>query len=115
MRRENETWLHALVVVALAMALAFAAFGWNWLPLAFPARGMLFAAGGAACAAVLDRADDAWAFLRRAGLRLLLPFWLFAAVLVPVMLDRGWRADADLGSAPLTWDTGWLWVLPLAD
>ena len=115
MRRGHETWLHVLVVVALVMGLAFAMLGWNWLPVAFPATGVLFAAGGAACAAGLDRADGAWAFLRQAGLRLLLPFWLFAAVVVPFMVDHGWRADADLGSAPLTWDTGWLWLLPLAD
>ena len=115
MRRGHETWLHVLVVVALVMGLAFPMLGWNWLPVAFPATGVLFAAGGAACAAGLDRADGAWAFLRQAGLRLLLPFWLFAAVVVPFMVDHGWRADAYLGSAPLTWDTGWLWLLPLAD
>jgi hypothetical protein len=115
MRRPRTTWLHVLVVVALGMTLAFAAFGSTWLPIAFPAAGILFAGGGAASAVALDRAGSARAFLLREGLRLLLPFWLFAGVLVPVMRDRGWDADENLGSAPLTWDTGWLWVLPLAD
>lgn len=115
MRRRCATRLHFLVVVALGMTLAFAAFGSAWLPVAFPATGVLFAAGGAASAVALDRAGSARAFLARVGLRVLLPFWLFAAVLVPLMWDRGWAADENLGSAPLTWDTGWRWVLPLAD
>lgn len=115
MSRAREGWLHLLVVLALVLLVTFAAVGRSWLPLVFPTTGVLFAAGAAACAVALDRAERARTFLLRALLRVLLPFWAFAAVAVPVMADRGWRADPDLGADPLTWATGWRWVLPLTD
>lgn len=115
MTPSREGWLHALVLVALLLVVLRSSAGAAWLPLAFPAVGVLLAAVAASCAGILDRAGSSLPYLARAGLRVLVPFWLFAAVVVPVARERGWAADEDLGSAPLDRDSGWLWVLPLAE
>jgi hypothetical protein len=107
--------LHLLVLVALAMVLAFDVLGWPWLPVAFPASGILMAAGGAASAGLYDRLGSATAFYRAGLLRVLLPVWIVGAVLVPVLLSHGWHADDNAGSVHISGGNAWLWLLPLSD
>lgn len=107
--------LSLLVLVALGMVLAFDVLGWSWLPAVFPATGILLAAGGAAAAGLHDRTGSARAFYRAGLLRALLPLWIVAAVLLPVLLSHGWRANADAGSVHLSGGNAWLWLLPLGD
>ncbi|SDM55051.1 hypothetical protein SAMN05660642_02783 [Geodermatophilus siccatus] len=115
MRRRESTYVKLLVFVALGWVLTAETFPRPWLSVAFPALGVLFAAGGAAAAARLDAVGSTRAHLRCAGPALLVPFWAFAATAVTVMVVEGWRWDPDAGSEPLTWSTGWRWLLPLVD
>ena len=115
MTRRRETYLGLLVLIALALVVATDVVGWAGLPLLFPVAGILFASGGAQVAGGLDEAGWSRRVQRTTVVRLLIPFWIAAAVLVPVMLAHGWTADENAGSAPLGWGNGWLWLLPLAD
>ncbi len=115
MRRRESTYVKLLVFVALGWVLTAETFPSPWLSVAFPALGVLFAAGGAAAAARLDAVGSTRAHLWRAGPALLVPFWAFAATAVTVMVVGGWRWDPDAGSEPLTWSTAWRWLLPLVD
>jgi hypothetical protein len=115
MSRPRDVYLHLLLALALGMVLTEDVLGWSWLPLVFPATGILFAASAAVMSGALDRARSARVFYRRAGLRVLAPFWIVASVLLPVLLAQGWHADDALGSGRLTVGTAWRWVLPLAD
>ncbi len=115
MRRRESAYVKLLVVVALAAVLTSAAFPQPWLTLVFPAVGVLFAAGGAAAASRLDAAGASRDYLRRAAAALLVPFWVFGAAVVTTMVRTGWSWSAEEGTAPLTWGTAWLWLLPFAD
>jgi hypothetical protein len=115
MSRRESAYVKSLVVVALAAVLTAAAFPRPWLTLVYPAAGVLFAAGGAAAASRLDAVRTSRGYVLRAALALLVPFWLFGAAVVTAMLVTGWSWDAEDGTAPLTWSTAWLWLLPLAD
>lgn len=115
MNRRESAYVKALVVVALAAVLTTAAFPQPWLTLVFPAAGVLFAAAGAAAAARLDAVRRSGTFLRRAGAALLVPFWVFGAAVVTAMVAGGWAWSVEDGTAPLTWSTAWLWLLPFAD
>jgi hypothetical protein len=115
MSREREAYLNLLLALALGMVVTTDVLGRSWLPLGSPAAGVLFAASAARVAAACDRAGSLRAFYRTELMRLLAPFWLIAAVLVPVLLASGWHTDENLGSAQLTVGTGWRWLLPLAD
>ncbi|MGY1795218.1 acyltransferase [Geodermatophilus sp. SYSU D00525] len=113
--RQRDRYIDFLRAAALVRVITFHAFGWAWLPLLFPSMGIMFALGGGLVAGSLDRAGSARAFLRKRIRRLLPPFWVFGGVMVAVMLLLGWQVGQDDGSAPLTWDTAWLWVVPLSD
>ncbi len=115
MNRRESAYVKSLVLVALAAVLTTAAFPQPWLTLVFPAVGVLFAAGGAAAASRFDAARKGRAFLPRAAAALLVPFWVFGAAVLTAMLAAGWSWSAEEGTAPLTWDTAWLWLLPFAD
>ncbi|MFP5372818.1 MAG: acyltransferase family protein, partial [Actinomycetes bacterium] len=111
----RDRYIDVLRAAALVRVVTFHALGWAWLPLIFPSMGVMFALAGALAAGSLDRAASIGAFYRRRLRRLLLPFWLFGAVMVGIMLVRGWQVSLDDGSNPLTWRTAWFWVLPLSD
>lgn len=115
MSRRESAYVKLLVVLALAAVLTAAALPRPWLTMAFPAVGILFAAGGAAAASRLDAVGSSRAYVRRAASALLVPFWVFGAAVVTAMLVGGWSWSVDDGTAPLTWSTAWLWLLPFAD
>jgi hypothetical protein len=104
-----DPYLRILAAVALVVVLADAA-GLPVLPLYLPAVAVLFAVGGAATASAADGPASG----RRALGALLLPFWLFAAAVLAVMLTLGWRADPFQGAEPFTWSTVWLWLVPVS-
>jgi hypothetical protein len=110
-----DPYLRLLAGVSLVFVVSGAVLDLAWLPLLFPAVGVLFAVGGAVAASAADRAASGRAFLRRALTMLLLPFWLFAAAMVATMLTLGWQADRYEGAEPFTWSTMWLWLLPFSD
>lgn len=111
----RDRYIDVLRAAALIRVVTFHALGWAWLPLLFPSMGIMFALAGALVAGSLDRAASIGAFYRKRLRRLLLPFWVFGAVVVGVLLLRGWEVSYDDNSYPLTWDTAWLWILPLSD
>ena len=110
-----DPYLRLLAGVSLVFVVSGVVLDLAWLPLVFPAVGVLFAVGGAVAASAHDRATSGRAFLRRALMTLLLPFWLFAAAVVATMLTLGWQADRFQGAEPFTWSTMWLWLLPFSD
>jgi peptidoglycan/LPS O-acetylase OafA/YrhL len=113
--RRLDDYIHFLLGIALMAVVALGMFDWGWLSLAFPALGILFAVTAEHMAATLSRDGSARVFLRRSALGLLAPFWIFAAVVVPVMWSLGWRTGADTDARSLDWSSGWLWVLPVFD
>lgn len=115
MRGSIDPYLRLLAGLSLVFVVSRAVLDLAWLPLLFPAVGVLFAVGGAVAASAADRAASGRAFLRRALTTFLLPFWLFAAAMVATMLTLGWQADRYGGAEPFTWSTMWLWLLPFSD
>jgi hypothetical protein len=110
-----DPYLRLLAAVALVFIVSGAVLDLAWLPLLFPAVGVLFAVSGAVAASARDRAATGRAFVRRALTALLLPFWLFGAVMMATMLTLGWRTDRSDGVESFTWWTTWLWLLPFSD
>jgi hypothetical protein len=110
----HDRYLRVLVALALIATVTYETFGWAWLTF-FPAGGLLFAGGAAFLTSTVGRSGAAGPAVRSAVRRLLLPFWLFAAAALPVMVGLGWRWSEDLGSAPLDAGTAWLWLLPISD
>ncbi|MGY2127012.1 acyltransferase family protein [Blastococcus sp. SYSU DS0617] len=115
MSTRRTGYLHLLMLVALVMVVSYHSAVRAWLPLVFPAMGVLFAGSASLAATALDRAESGRLFLRWAVPALLLPFWLLGAVAVTAMLVTGWTLEEGTGARALTWDTGWAWVLPLVE
>jgi hypothetical protein len=111
--RSRAGRLDALTAVALLVVVAAYSFGSAWLPLTVPALGLVFAAEGHRAAAAVDATGSLRGYLRQRLPRVLLPYWLFAAVVLPLMLAPGWRVTPGSSSAPLDWSTAWRWLLPL--
>jgi peptidoglycan/LPS O-acetylase OafA/YrhL len=111
----RDRYIDVLRAAALIRVVTFHAFGWAWLPLIFPSMGIMFALAGVLVAGSLDRAGSMRAFYSKRLRRLLLPLWMFGVVMLGVMSVLGWHVSEEDGSTALTWDTAWLWVLPLAD
>lgn len=114
MTAAQDRYLRLLLALALIATVTYEVFGWAWLTL-FPAPGLLLAGAAAILATAVGRAEAAGPAVRSAVLRLLAPFWMFAAAAVPVMLALGWKWSEDLGSAPFDVGTAWLWLLPVSD
>jgi hypothetical protein len=110
-----DGYLRLLLLVSLVAVVSGAILDWRWLPLLFPASGVLFAIGGALAASASDRAASGRTFLLGGMARVLLPFWLFAVAMVSVMLALGWESDPYQGADPVTWSTAWLWLVPLSE
>ncbi|MFC5062060.1 glycosyltransferase [Actinomycetospora atypica] len=106
---ERTRWLDVLRAVALVRVIGYHVVGWGWLSFVFPSMGVMFALGGSLMLASLRRAEAVDVIGRRLK-RLLPPFWLFAVIVVPVMVWHGFGPD----EAPDT--AQWLfWVLPVLD
>ena len=110
----RDRYLRLLVALSVVAIVTYEYVGWPWLTF-LPATGLLFAAGAAFLASAVGASSAAGPAVRAALRRLLLPFWLFAAAAVPLMLTLGWQWSEDLGSAPFDAGTAWLWLLPIAD
>ncbi len=116
-RRGRDRYLDTLRAAAIVRVVFYHALGYTSTVLSaafsfmFPSMGVMFALGGSLMAASLDRAAPGRTVLRR--LRRLLPaLWLLGAVLVPVMIAHGWRADH---VHPLHWTWLGYWILPIAN
>jgi peptidoglycan/LPS O-acetylase OafA/YrhL len=106
MANGRDRYFDTLRAVAIIRVVLYHAFPFAALELVFPSMGVMFALGGSLMVKSLDR-DTATAVYSR--LRRLLPaLWVMAAILVPLMLWRGW---ADRPS----WPHLLLWVVPIAD
>jgi peptidoglycan/LPS O-acetylase OafA/YrhL len=109
----RDRYVDVLRVVALTMVLTYHVLGWSWLPVLFPSMGIMFALAGSLIAGSLDRCPgNPWAVLRRRGIRLLPPLWLFGLVALPTMLLTGWTQSPGV---PLSWQTLLFWVVPISD
>ncbi|MCD7442302.1 glycosyltransferase [Streptomyces lincolnensis] len=108
----RDLYLDLLRALALVRVVAYHAFNWAWLTLAFPAMGVMFTLAGSLMARSLDRRDRSAAAVLRARMRRLLPpLWAFAVCVVGVMFWQGWTPDEEGGSggwAELVW-----WIVPL--
>ncbi|MGY1635534.1 acyltransferase family protein [Geodermatophilus sp. SYSU D00742] len=111
--RQRDRYIDLLRTFALIRVVTYHTFGWAWLPMAFPAMGIMFALGGGLVAASLDRSGSARVFWRRRVRRLLPPFWVFGAVVLVAMAALGWKVESSYHS--FDWSTAWLWLLPLSD
>ncbi|MFJ5217117.1 acyltransferase [Streptomyces sp. NPDC088354] len=101
----RDRYLDLLRALALVRVVVFHTFNWAWLTFAFPSIGVMFALAGSLMAHSLKR--PAGSVLRSRARRLLVPYWLFASVVVGAMLVHGWHIRS--------WPRMLLWILPLAD
>ncbi|WUO34941.1 acyltransferase [Streptomyces sp. NBC_00286] len=101
----RDRYLDLLRSLALVRVVTYHTFGWAWLTLLFPSLGVMFALAGSLMARSLSR--PALSVIRGRLRRLLIPFWVFAAVAVCWMLARGWD--------PVQLPRLLLWVVPLGD
>jgi peptidoglycan/LPS O-acetylase OafA/YrhL len=109
----RDRYIDTLRALALVRVVTYHLLGWAWLPILFPSMGVMFALAGGLAATSLSRAGH-WTVLRKRVRRLLPPLWALGAVLVPVMIWRGWTHDPEthLGSA-LSWPALVTWVVPV--
>lgn len=89
-RPGRDRYLDLLRSIALVRVVFYHVFGYAWLSFVFPSMGVMFALAGSLMARSLAR--PALGVLRGRMRRLLPPVWLFAAVVVPMMLYGGWQA-----------------------
>jgi peptidoglycan/LPS O-acetylase OafA/YrhL len=109
----RDRYIDTLRALALVRVVTYHLLGWAWLPLLFPSMGVMFALAGALAATSLSRAGH-WTVLRKRIRRLLPPLWALGAVLVPVMLWRGWTHDPDThAGSPLSWPALVTWLVPV--
>lgn len=101
--RGRDRYFDALRAVALVRVVAYHTFEWPWLGLVFPSMGVMFALAGSLMAKSLAR--PAPQVIRGRLRRLLVPLWVFGAVMVVAMMINGWLPGPDV----------LYWVLPLGD
>jgi peptidoglycan/LPS O-acetylase OafA/YrhL len=107
-QRERYLYLDVLRAAALVRVVVYHVLGFAWLPIVFPAMGVMFAVAGSLMVRSLDRSGPRVLLSR---MRRLFPaLWGLAAVGVPVMLLQGWSDEptSRLGWGELLW-----WVVPL--
>ncbi|MEQ7128844.1 acyltransferase family protein [Actinopolymorpha sp. B11F2] len=92
--------------------MTYHAIGWAWLSLLFPSMGVMFALAGSLMARSLDR--PAVSVVGGRMRRLLLPFWLFGALVVGAMLLHGWGPGREEDGLAW-WSRLLFWIVPLAD
>ena len=111
----RDRYIDSLRVLALIRVMTYHVFGWAWLPILFPSMGIMFALAGSLIASSLDRSPgNPWLVLKKRGIRLLPPVWLFGVVTIPIMLVAGWTHSESAGE-PLSWQTLLFWVVPISD
>ncbi|MET9019656.1 acyltransferase [Actinopolymorpha sp. NPDC004070] len=110
----RDRYLDLLRALALVRIVTYHAFGWPWLTLLFPSLGVMFALAGSLMAASLER-RPAPSVVGSRMRRLLVPFGVFAAFVVPAMVLHGWRPPGDPSQAGEWWARLLLWVVPLDD
>jgi peptidoglycan/LPS O-acetylase OafA/YrhL len=109
--RGRDGWFDTLRVVALLRVMIYHTFWWGWLSVLFPSIGVMFALAGTLMAVSLDRSRNGHRkVIGRRLRRMLPPLWVMGAVLVPVMIWRGWD-----GSTPPRWYTLLPWAFPITN
>ncbi|WP_107097602.1 acyltransferase [Streptomyces sp. WMMB 322] len=103
----RDRYLDLLRAVALVRVVVYHTFNWAWLTFLFPSMGVMFALAGSLTARSLGR--PAAAVVRSRARRLLLPLWLYGAVLLTVLFAQGWRPGHSAG----TWLRMLCWLVPL--
>ncbi|MFE3742453.1 acyltransferase [Streptomyces sp. NPDC059134] len=101
--RGRDRSMDVLRAVALVRVVTYHTFEWPWLGLVFPSMGVMFALAGSLMARSLER--PAAKVIRSRLRRLLVPMWVFGAVLGVAMARHGWLPGAD----------ALYWVLPVGD
>uniref|UniRef100_UPI0015EF6EC0 acyltransferase family protein n=1 Tax=Streptomyces albidus (ex Kaewkla and Franco 2022) TaxID=722709 RepID=UPI0015EF6EC0 len=103
----RDRYLDLLRAVALVRVVVYHTFSWAWLTFLFPSMGVMFALAGSLMARSLGR--PALGVVRSRIRRLLLPLWLYGALLVTLLFVQGWRPGHGVG--------GWLrlacWLVPV--
>ncbi|WP_267899052.1 acyltransferase family protein [Streptomyces corynorhini] len=99
----RDRYFDALRAFALVRVVAYHTFEWPWLGFVFPSMGVMFALAGSLMARSLER--PAARVVRSRLRRLLVPLWVFGAVLGVAMAKHGWLPGAD----------ALYWVLPVGD
>jgi peptidoglycan/LPS O-acetylase OafA/YrhL len=102
-------YMDVLRAAALVRVVVYHVLGFAWIPIVFPAMGVMFAIAGSLMARSLGRGSAA-PVLRSRVRRLLPALWGLGAVAVPVMLLQGWSSapESKLGWGELVW-----WIVPL--
>ncbi|MFC9429865.1 acyltransferase [Streptomyces sp. NPDC056987] len=99
----RDRYFDALRAFALVRVVTYHTFEWPWLGLVFPSMGVMFALAGSLMARSLER--PAGAVIRSRLRRLLVPLWVFGAVLIVAMAKHGWLPGTDAV----------YWLLPVGD
>lgn len=113
----RSRYIDTLRALALTRVVIYHTMGFIWLPIVFPSMNILFAIAGSLMAGSLDREEVHYRrVLGRRARRLLVPFWVFALIVVPVMFALGWSESAFMGNYTPGVDAAalWLWAVPLA-
>jgi peptidoglycan/LPS O-acetylase OafA/YrhL len=104
MDERRDRYFDTLRAVAIVRVVAYHAFPYAWLELVFPSMGVMFALGGSLMVKSLDR--NAGRAIRNRIRRLLPALWVMGAILVPLMVHRGWPDRP-------SWPHLLLWLVPL--
>ncbi|MCH6160568.1 acyltransferase family protein [Streptomyces marispadix] len=104
----RDRYLDLLRALALVRVVVYHTFGFAWLTFLFPSMGVMFALAGSLTARSLAR--PALGVLRGRARRLLLPLWLYGAVLLSVLSVQGWRPWQGPEGGPLRM---LCWLVPL--
>ncbi len=105
--RARDRWFDLLRVLAIVRVSVFHMFPFAVLELAFPSMGVMFALAGSLMAGSLAPSPAPRVVYGRVR-RLLLAFWVLAAIVVPVMFLEGWDEQ------PPLWHLV-AWIVPFAD
>lgn len=106
--RERFLYLDVLRAAALLRVVVYHVLGFAWIPIVFPAMGVMFAVAGSLMARSLTRPAPQ---VLRSRLRRLLPaVWGLGAVAVPVMLLQGW---SEAPASKMGWGELFWWLVPL--
>ena len=106
----RDRYLDMLRALALFRVVLYHTFGWGWLTLVFPSMGVMFALAGSLTARSLTNRRSLsvlWSRVRR----LLLPLWLFGAVVLAALFAAGWGPAK--GEEAWWWAKLVFWVVPV--
>ena len=108
----RDRYLDLLRAIALVRIVAYHTFYQAvWLTVVFPSLGVMFALAGALMARSLDRPTGQ--VLKSRMKRLLLPLFVYAAVMVGLLILDGWRPTP--GDEGGWWLRLLLWFVPIGD